>query len=66
MGTGDILVKNTRMEEWKNMRMEKKMGISGSSVLAASYVSANERFGNAGGFGNEKTKKWILSSEERF
>ena len=22
MGTGDILVKNTRMEEWKNMRME--------------------------------------------
>ena len=66
MGTGDILVKNTRMEEWKNMRMEKKMGISGSSVLAASYVSVNERFGNAGGFGNEKTKKWILSSEERF
>ena len=67
MGTGDILVKNTRMEEWKNMRMEKKkMGISRSSVLAASYVSANERFGNAVGFGNEKTKKWILSSEERF
>ena len=26
MGTGDILVKNTRMEEWKNMRMEKKNG----------------------------------------
>ena len=24
MGTGDILVKNTRMEEWKNMRMEEK------------------------------------------
>ena len=51
------------MEKHENGR---KMGISGSSILAVSYVSANERFGNAGGFGNEKIKKWILSSEERF
>ena len=30
MGTGDILVKNTRMEEWKNMRMEEKWVSAGA------------------------------------